>query len=156
MALHLLANALMAALSSSAHVSRPLSDTFEMVVGKLIARAVSDRVEILCGRITQSTEVLRAIAAFFAVQNHVSRNEFHRFVAGAVGRKPELLAIEWVPSVRTADRTVFEAKAREEGFGEFTSGRKTKLGETDSRDLSRPVCVRSIFPSTMRKPRSKS
>jgi signal transduction histidine kinase/FixJ family two-component response regulator len=119
MALHLLGNACMAALSSSAHVRRPLSATFEMVVGKLIARAVSDRVEILCGRITQSTEVLRGIASFFAVQDQVSRNEFHRFVAGAVGRLPELLAIEWVPRIRTAERTTWETKARAEGFPEY-------------------------------------
>ena len=119
MALHLLANASMAALSSSAHVSRPLSATFEMVVGKIIARAVSDRVEILCGRITQSTEVLRGIASFFAVQNQVGRNEFHRFVAGAVGRLPELLAIEWVPRIRSVDRTAWETNAREEGFAEY-------------------------------------
>jgi signal transduction histidine kinase/DNA-binding NarL/FixJ family response regulator len=109
----------MAAPLSSAHVSRPAPATFDMLVGKVIARAVSDRIEILRGRITQSTEVLRAIASFFAVQNEVSRNDFHRFVAGAVGRLPELLAIEWVPRIMAAERLTWEAKARDDGFPDY-------------------------------------
>lgn len=136
----------MAASLSSAHVSRPTSATFDMLVGKAIARAVSDRVEILRGRITQSTEVLRAIASFFAVQNEVSRNDFHRFVAGAVGRLPELLAIEWVPRVMGAERLACEAKARDDGFPDYHFWEEPEPGKDGAPDFVPAGIRQEYFP----------
>jgi signal transduction histidine kinase/DNA-binding NarL/FixJ family response regulator len=136
----------MAASLSSAPVNRPTSATFEMLVGKVIARAVSDRVEILRGGITQSTEVLRAIASFFAVQNEVSRNDFHRFVAGAVGRLPELLAIEWVPRVMAAERLASEAKAREDGFPDYHFWEEKEPGKNGPPDFVPAGMRKEYFP----------
>ncbi len=77
------------------------------------------RAEVLRGQITRSMEVLHSIASFHAANGHIDRDDFHRFVSGALARQSELQGLAWDPRVPAAERSSWEARARAEGFSDF-------------------------------------
>ncbi len=58
----------------------------------------------------RSLEAVDALAAFFAASERVEREEFSRYVQGALARHPEIVALQWLPQVRLAERPAFEAQ----------------------------------------------
>jgi len=84
-----------------------------------VRQGAQDRAEVLRGQLMRSMEVLHAIGAFYDARGEVSREEFRRFVAGALARQPELQALSWDPRVPGGERAVWELRARAEGFPGF-------------------------------------
>ena len=82
------------------------------------ARA-AERVEVLRNKITASMGVLHGIDSLFATRESVSREEFAKFVSGAIARQPELRGVGWTPRVSAAQRDAYEAAARRDGFQNF-------------------------------------
>jgi PAS domain S-box-containing protein len=78
------------------------------------------RVEILQDKMLGSLEVLHSVAAFYSANEHVSREDFDKFVTDARLRHPELQVLSWNPRVMDAQRAEYEAAARKDGFTEFT------------------------------------
>ncbi len=78
-----------------------------------------ERAEVLRTQLLRSMEVLHSIAALYAARPEVSREEFRRFVAGALARQPELQALAWDARVPQGERAAFENRARADGFSEF-------------------------------------
>jgi len=85
-----------------------------------VRRLGQDRAELLRGQVMRSMEVLHAMAAFFAAEKDVSREEFGIFVNEALGRQPELQALAWDPRVPGAERQAWEDRAKADGFPGFT------------------------------------
>jgi len=84
-----------------------------------VRRLAQDRTEVIRGQILRSIEVLHGIVAFFQTRGQISRAEFGRFVSSSLARQPELQALAWDPRVPGAEREVWEARARAEGFVDF-------------------------------------
>jgi DNA-binding NtrC family response regulator/CHASE1-domain containing sensor protein len=84
------------------------------------ARAeATERVEGLRVRMLRALEILHAMRALFEVKPGVSRSEFSRFVRSALGRLPELQALEWIPKVKASEREQYESAARRDGLETF-------------------------------------
>ncbi len=79
------------------------------------SESVFDQIE---NRIDRTISVLRFIAGFYAGSREVERDEFRVFVA-ALGEQHAVQALEWIPRVPDAQRAVFEAAARADGFAGF-------------------------------------
>jgi PAS domain S-box-containing protein len=88
------------------------------------------RVKLLAASLLRSTDVLHSVGSLMAARGGdrgegngggtgVTRAEFRRFVAGALSRQPELLALGWTPRVPAADRAAYEAAARADGLAGF-------------------------------------
>ncbi len=71
-------------------------------------------------------EVVRGLAAFFASGVAIDRTQFTRFTAGALGQRPSIQALEWVPRVPASARAEFERSARAEGLPEFRISERTE------------------------------
>ncbi|MDB5324447.1 MAG: hypothetical protein JWM57_16 [Phycisphaerales bacterium] len=94
-----------------------------------LERHARERAELLSSKVASSTEVLRAIASLYEVRGDVSRAEFTRFVAGSLGRQPELLALSWTPRVTAADVHRLEAAAQGDGLTGFHFVERAEHGE---------------------------
>ena len=94
-----------------------------------LERHARERAELLSSKIASSTEVLRAIASLYSVRGDVSRVEFSNFVAGSLGRQPELLALSWTPRVAAVDEKRLEAAARRDGLSGFHFVERAADGE---------------------------
>ena len=79
-----------------------------------------DRAELIRGQVLRSMEVLHALAGLYRTDANVTREEFRTFVEPTLSRQPELQALAWDPRVKSADRQAWEAKARAEGFADFS------------------------------------
>jgi signal transduction histidine kinase/CheY-like chemotaxis protein len=84
-----------------------------------VRQAAQDRTEVLRGQIVRSMEVLHAIAALYDAHGEVTREEFRKFVAGALARQPELQALAWDPRVPGPERAAWELRAHADGYPEF-------------------------------------
>lgn len=84
-----------------------------------VRQLAQEQAEVLKGQIMRSMEVLHAIVALYEARGEVSRGEFGKFVTAALARQPELQALAWDPRVVAAERAVWEARGREEGFPAF-------------------------------------
>jgi signal transduction histidine kinase/ActR/RegA family two-component response regulator len=67
----------------------------------------------------RSMEVLQSVFSLYAAHGHIDRQEFHRFVQGALARQPELQALSWNPVVPASDRASMEAGAMTDGVSGF-------------------------------------
>ncbi|MEK7950267.1 CHASE domain-containing protein [Luteolibacter soli] len=85
-----------------------------------LRKLAQDRAELIRGQVLRSMEVLHALAGLYRTDSDVTRNEFRTFVEPTLSRQPELQALAWDPRVKAADRGNWEAKARAEGFADFT------------------------------------
>jgi signal transduction histidine kinase len=54
---------------------------------------------------------LESIGSFYAASRLVERDEFRSFVAGVLGRRPGIVAVEWAPRLPARERAAFEAAA---------------------------------------------
>jgi signal transduction histidine kinase/DNA-binding response OmpR family regulator len=84
-----------------------------------VQRLAQDRSEVIRGQILRSMEVLNAIAALYAADEHVTRDKFRAFVELTLERQPELQALAWDPRVPGNERATWEERARVEGFTAF-------------------------------------
>jgi PAS domain S-box-containing protein len=89
-----------------------------------LANEFENLAEQQAGRLQRSLEtnieVLHSIGSFFAGSIEVERHEFRDFVAHALQRHPEILALEWIPRVPDAERAAVEAAARADGWEDFS------------------------------------
>jgi signal transduction histidine kinase/CheY-like chemotaxis protein len=100
------------------------------------------RANVLRSAVVRSMEVLHSIKALYDTRDVVSRAEFATFVNQALARQPELQALAWDPRVPGAERPFWEARARQEGFHEFTFTEEAVGGEpvpASARDEYFPV-----------------
>lgn len=107
-----------------------------------VRKVSQDRAEIIRSQILRSMEVLYAVGAFFDARGEVTREEFRTFVERPLARQPELQALAWDARVPAADRAAWEARARAEGFTNFTFTEELKEGvltPASSRDEYFPV-----------------
>lgn len=103
-----------------------------------IERRAHSAVEVLRSHILRSMEILSSITAFFEARgvDKVSRAEFRRFVAPALSRQPEVLALEWIPKVHRTERIRHEQLAAADGlegfrFTEIVDGIVTSAGDRE-------------------------
>jgi PAS domain S-box-containing protein len=100
-------------------------------------RQAQERVELLRNRTLRSMEVLHSIAALYATEREVTRDEFRTFSSAALGRQPELFALGWSPRVPRDLREQLELAARLDGWTHFeftertADGRCVRAGERD-------------------------
>jgi DNA-binding NtrC family response regulator/CHASE1-domain containing sensor protein len=108
--------------------------------GEIEAAAQQDaleRMEELRSSLLRTLEILHAAQALFELKPDATRSEFARFVGSALGRMPELHAIEWIPRVGARERDAWESAARAEGLVDFCfkdrddSGALRPAGERD-------------------------
>ncbi|MCW1921374.1 CHASE domain-containing protein [Luteolibacter arcticus] len=85
-----------------------------------LRKLAQDRAELIRGQVLRSMEVLHALAGLYRTDAEVTREEFRTFVEPTLSRQPELQALAWDPRVKAADREKWEAKARAEGFADFS------------------------------------
>ncbi|HEY1121625.1 MAG TPA: CHASE domain-containing protein, partial [Haloferula sp.] len=93
-----------------------------------LRKLAQDRAELIRGQVLRSMEVLHALAGLYRTDSDVTREEFRTFVEPTLSRQPELQALAWDPRVKTADRPTWEAKARAEGFLDFTFTQESSEG----------------------------
>lgn len=93
-----------------------------------LTRQAEERVELLRSKTLRSMEVLHSIAALYATQQEVTREEFRTFCSGALGRQPELFALGWSPRVAHRQRDAYESSARREGWPNFEFTELDKTG----------------------------
>ncbi len=84
-----------------------------------LERMAHDKADLIRWQILRSTEVLQGVAAFLESRPETTREEFKKFVSGALVRHPDLQALAWNPLVRDAERKAWEERARAEGFAGF-------------------------------------
>ena len=100
----------------AAETKRSQGEALERELRKL----AQDRAELIRGQVLRSMEVLHALAGLYRTDADVTRAEFRTFVEPTLSRQPELQALAWDPRVKAADRQAWEAKARSEGFADFS------------------------------------
>lgn len=88
-----------------------------------------ERVEVLQSKMLALLEVLDSVAAFYSTNDHVSRDEFAKFVTDAKLRHAELQGLSWNPRVSAAQRTAYETAARREGFADFKFSEMNTAGK---------------------------
>ncbi len=110
---------LLAGLALSAGVGLALRREEAREAHKRVVDTTHARLEKLETSMLRSMEVLHSISAFYSARDDVSREEFRRFVAPALSRQHELLALSWNPRVPLAEKPRFEADAVEEGSSRF-------------------------------------
>jgi CHASE1-domain containing sensor protein len=64
-------------------------------------------------------EVLRSVPAFYGASTEVTRDEFRRFVSGALARYPWIYALEWIPRVPGGERARHEQAAQRDGLAGY-------------------------------------
>src|SRR5262249_44072201 len=87
--------------------------------------------------------------AFVSCHEPITRQQFHGLVQTLLHRFPIIQAVEWAPSVRSADRVRFEAAQRAELPG-FEIRERAQSGELRSADERA-----QFYPVTYVEPRSK-
>ena len=70
-------------------------------------------------KINNNIEALRNTRSLYAASREVERHEFHKFALGILSRHADLQALEWVLRVTNSQRTIIEAKARQDGLRGF-------------------------------------
>jgi len=75
----------------------------------------------ISARIKSYSDVVRGLVALFQTSDHLSREQFHQYVAslGVERNFPALEAMTFAPLVRDAERDAFVAAVRAEGFPQF-------------------------------------
>src|SRR5258708_4892798 len=76
------------------------------------AIAAENRAQLVEQQLLGISDLLHAIANFYAASETVERGEFRTFVADSLPRFPSLRALEWAPLVPDDERGAFVAAAR--------------------------------------------
>ena len=79
--------------------------------------------------IARNMEVLRSIAALYDASRDVERQDFHKFVQGALTRHADIQAVEWIPRVKHSERAAYEEAARRDGFLGFQFTEREEQGQ---------------------------
>ena len=74
--------------------------------------AAQDRVLVIQREIKNVLGIVQDIASFFEASAFVDRREFRKFVGPAIKRQAGIKALEWVPIVSAAEKSVFVEEAR--------------------------------------------
>jgi serine/threonine-protein kinase len=101
--------------------------------------AFANEAQRLLGNITEKlsepSEDLTALKTFFEVSGTLNRNQFRQLTAPMLKRHLTVLALEWLPLVKDADRAAYEQEARAAGLSDY---RFWELGaDGKPRDASR-------------------
>lgn len=72
---------------------------------------------------------LHSVDTFYQAEDQVSRAKFHTFVQYMLQNHADIAALEWIPRVKSADRAVFEARARNDGLHDFQFWQKNAQGD---------------------------
>ncbi len=102
----------------------------------------NDRAQILQANIQSATEVLHSLALLHTSSGSMPAEQFTLFARDAIGRHPELQAVEWIPRVSHDHRDEYQAAMRAAGFPafEFTEiGADGRLAVASVRDDYFPV-----------------
>jgi PAS domain S-box-containing protein len=91
--------------------------------------------------IDETMAVLRAQASYYQIRGRIDRQQFFALVNEAPGRRASILALDWVPRVRSSERARYEAAARAEGLAGFEFLERTVRG-----DLQRAGARDEYFP----------
>jgi signal transduction histidine kinase/CheY-like chemotaxis protein len=84
-----------------------------------VESAAKQRVELLRESLGNSLEVLYSLGSLYDAGRPVDRQQFARFVADALARRSELLALSWTPRVPAGERASYERAVRAEGYSDF-------------------------------------
>ena len=108
---------------------------------------LQERADILASNLQRSVdacfEVLRSISQLYASSEHVTRQDFQRFVQPVLARHPSIHALEWLPRLLDSDRPIFEQTLQSKGYPAFQVTERTsdgKLRRAESRSEYFPVC----------------
>ena len=115
-----------------------------------LERIAQDRADLIRWQILRSTEVLQGVAAFLDSRPEINREEFRKFVSGALARHPDLQALAWNPMVRGPVRQAWEERARGEGFSGFEFKQEKPGGGLESA-AARPVYYPVFFLESLEK-----
>lgn len=81
--------------------------------------SANERLILLEREFFSTFETLQSLSGLFDATPQVGRGAFQRFTAPVLTRHPGIQALEWIPRVKTAERSDFETFARRDGFSEF-------------------------------------
>lgn len=119
----------------SRHSEQSRIETVVRDIGEAKAAAIKDRF------LTYQAS-LSSLEQFYAASENVERGEFKIFIAKILREYPGIQAMEWLPMVRDADRTAYEASIQKEGFENFQIVEHNDAGEiirAPVRDVYFPV-----------------
>ncbi|MBF0320839.1 MAG: CHASE domain-containing protein [Nitrospirae bacterium] len=80
-------------------------------------------------RFQSHIEILESIRGFYAASSEVRRRDFMIFVGGFLSRNKEIQALSWDPIVPETQRSIFEAAARADGYGDFQIKERNAQGQ---------------------------
>ena len=81
--------------------------------------ASENRFAALDQEIQFNLHVVLSLQAFHNHSRSVTRSEFHDYVSVFGAQHPSIQALEWIPRVSDAQREMYEAAARQDGFPNF-------------------------------------
>ncbi len=96
------------------------------------ARATDHLAQALITTLNSYSEILYSIEGLFQSSQQVDRGEFSQFVERHLARHPGIQALEWIPRVPTAQKTLFESSARKDGFPDFKIKELSSQGQLAS------------------------
>ena len=100
------------------------------------------RAAAIAYRSKEKVALLHSISAFYNSSTFVDRTEFKTFTRELVTQSNHFQALEWIPFVPAAERSAFEAAARNDGFSTFQFTEKDANGvlvRADSRTAYYPT-----------------
>lgn len=91
---------------------REINDWEHQRLTQEFRNAASDRVLMVQRELDLTLGVVRDIGSFIDASPRIGRKEYRKFVGPALIRYSSIVALEWIPQVKTGERAVFEADAR--------------------------------------------
>lgn len=93
---------------------RQLHSREQMVRISNFRTEAEERIAVIEAELEDQVQALHAVAAFYASSIEVQREEFATFGGYLRQREPAILALEWLPQIRSEDRRSFEEKLGKE------------------------------------------
>ncbi|MGC3959709.1 MAG: PAS domain S-box protein [Verrucomicrobiota bacterium] len=90
--------------------------------------AAKDRCELLQRTLDRTVEAVYSVKALLQSDGAVSRGEFQSFATSVLAQHEEILALEWLPRIRAAERAAFIATVRSNGLPGYEIRDSTKPG----------------------------
>ncbi len=108
-------------------------------INSVFIREMDNRYASLDRELNLHSEFLLGLKGLFDSSEHVTREDFNRYVAPVLARIGGIQAVEWVPRVSNADVHIFEAEARNNGLPGFLLTQMTKQRRLE------PVGYREVY-----------
>jgi CHASE1-domain containing sensor protein len=107
-----------------------------------LAQVTERQLNSIQEKFDNAVKSINAISALFAASNQVNRKEFSTFSSIELIDSPNVLALEWIPTVKHSERASFESAAQKELVTNFTFTEENPQGEmvaARKRDVYYPV-----------------